>query len=642
MDWLRGNSLLFLFFFFLKKETSEKNPVLDCYLDRRWQREATRVPLSPKAQIVKVSGQLPRSIKDIPETAAIGFASWAWRDNDQGNACLIDVGVASIRLSEVEQGLKSGKGTFSKEIPLIMHTVDNYEKGAIRVTFHEDHFQLNTRIESRISARVDNQVQRDMMEYVKENMNMEMALTETIEGASRMRVPYYMGEAGMQGGKPLPAIAYVMAETPRIDTSFWVNAHETVMRREGAKWDSLTTTGKARMTVLTVAYMIQYLDYVSDKVDHARKHVNVGRKLGYINDSEDPVMIAMEDHIHTDRVVEPSSQEACENFGDELTSGSGDCEDGGGGIAQLANGLKFHDFPPKPEFDKYREMQTLIRQYVPCLSLDVVNGAQVNQIASVGAHMNDNFIPVDMFLQDMEKTKAGKERARELRAFLKEEPMKGLLFLVGEGTGMYEPQGYKNPLEPIMGYVYSCPSLVAAKKKIEREQGVAGGFFKVSENMFTDFFYNLGDLAPLECLYCTRQSNGQLTRGASYEDMMNNRDQVAFLPKPPPSKQVMEHISERVLLRVPPRPLAVTDKGQWETKNPHLDTIVEAVKKFDRPMGSPAIKVPVYVRPHQLSAQLAKEIIRDFRKRERIWKVDYVLERITDDMYGYEMNVYVN
>lgn len=630
---------------------SEKHPVVDCFLDSQWKRVATRVDLSKgPRQRVQVTGEISRSVKTIPQTSQIGFASWAWRANETGNQCLIDTGVTQISLREIQLGLKQGNGTYTRKLNLIMHTAENFKKGQIEVTFHEDDFKLgkDVTIESRIGSSV-NQIGSQMMAYINGNLEMEQHMDETVPGTERMRVPYFYGEAGIQstGGVPLPAVAYVLAETPISNTTFWVNAHENVMRRDNAKWEQLTLEGKARATILMISYCPQYLDYVGDKVDRARRHVEYGRKIGY-EVPLTPAEIAFEDHAHVDRIIVQNSQQPYENFGDSITTWSGDCEDLATGIAQIKNALEEHVFPPGPEFDKFRYMQRISHSYINPLSLDVVRGAQVNQVAHVGAHMNDNFIPLDMFYKEMRKTKDGRELIKEMSKperpsiFKKSENLiEGLPFMIGEGTGMYEPLGIENPLMPVMSYVYQCPSLSSFKKPISHTRREIGSFFIGSLVGMTDYFYRRGARTPLAFWYCTKKEDGTLTRGATYDDMINNNDKVSLRPQPAPTRPIMGLIEESIRVRVPPRPLTLTEMKKHE-RNPHLDAIVKAVNDFGRQKGSPAVRVPVYVRPHQLSAKLSRDIVRDFRSLQNVWKVDYTLERITDEIWGYQMNVYVN
>lgn len=311
----------------------------------------------------------------------------------------------------------------------------------------------------------------------------------------------------------------------------------------------------------------------------------------------------------------------------------------GSAILQSTNSLIEHRFKQNgPFYKQMAEIQSIMRQYVPPLSLDVVRGAQVSdRVQNYGAHMNDNFIPQQMFKQWMEKTRDGRLISKNMP--WESKSIENLPFLVGEGTGMYEPYGVDNPLLPIMGYVYQCKSLEGFKKPITRKPGQTGNFFVGSLVGLTDYFYKRGTKTPHSFWYTT---DGK--RGASYEDMMNNPERVGIKIHPPVSASVMSEMAEKTLRRLPPEPLILSPlaKDAKRHHNSILNHICKSVEQWNRPKGNMYQKVPVYVRSHQLSTEIGNEIISDFKKLGRIWKVDYELEEITDKIFGYKMNVYVN
>lgn len=626
----------------VKNELSpnEHKPVILCYLDARWDREATRVDLSRgKPQTVKLTGKLPHSLTEVPVTAGIGFASFAWRANEFGNPCLLDTGVTHMYLKDIEAGLKRGNGTFTQNLKLLMNTADRFEKGEIQVTFQEKHFNPNVRI---AAEHIGVDIGNSMIEYIQGNLMAEQRMRDTIPGTERMRVPYDMSESGMQStrGEPLPAVAYVLAETPKTNTLYWENAFENVMRRDNAKWNRLTLEGQARATVLMISYCAQYLDYVGDTIDRNVRQVEYGKRCGLFHDKQNNKFVVTKDLV-----------QGYENFGDAITTWSGDCEDLATAIAQCKTAFEKHEFPKGPEYDKFRFMQTISRQYVNPLSLDVVHGAQVNQVAALGAHMNDNFIPIRQFVDELNRTVEGRRLTKSIQV----EKMLDLPFMIGEGTGMYEPLGtdvYEAvatvgagigkaiPLGNIMRYVYQCPSLAMFKKPIPHKKTQIGNFFVGSLVGMTPYFYQRGANAPLSFWYCTQNEDGELTRGATYQDMIFHPEKVALRPQPDVPKPVMGIIEEAIKLRVPPRPLVLSKRGEHRT-NKHLDRVVQGIARLKRPLPTQNVCVPVYMRPHQLNARVADQIVSDFTQLEHICKVDYVCEQITDDIWGYQMQVYV-
>lgn len=592
---------------------AEKHPQVRCFLDARFDREPTTIQLDAvgKTYATTVSGRLVKTA--IPPSTALCLASMAWRPNSSGTPCLLDTGVAHVTFAEIAKGILS-TGAFEKDMHMIMHTAQGLDKGTlrIRVTGIQG---VKIKDPSIIGHELCTQKEAVPLitAYINDTIGTEQAMRDTFQGTQNMRIPFDFSESGIQTtlNTPLPAVAFVMSETPKTNALYWENAFETIMRRDGlsrADWSRLNKTGKARAAVLTICYAAQYMDYVSDTVDRNTHIQRYSRQL-----------------------VMPY-----ENFGDALAMNSGDCEDLGAVELQCYNALQTIECS-----GELREIQLLARQYVPPLSLDVVRGAQVSdQVNKYGAHMNDNFVPLETFCKWLDRTREGRQVAKTLPI---DDVESDLPFLVGEGTGMYEPYGYDNPLIEIMGYVYQAPSLEAFKKPILHRKGEPGSFFVGSLVGMTDYFYKRGQTAPMSFWYCTQQENGELTRGASYADMMNESERVCIKVQPMLSRKIMSTVEEAVLRRVPPKALILSkmDAPASRTRHSVLDKVSRAVQRLQRTPGPVHQKVPVYVRPHQLNAQSAAAMIGDFTTLRRVWKVDYELEQITDSLWGYRMEIYV-
>jgi len=599
---------------------AEKHPQVRCYLDARFDREPVTIQLERPGETHKarVTGKLIGNHASIPPTTALCFASMAWRRNDMGSPCLLDAGVSHIEFGEIAQGILAS-GAFEKDMHMRMYTAQGLDKGMIRIRVTGiDGVKIKD--PSIIGHQLCNARETIPLitAYINETIGTEQKMRDTFEGTENMRIPFDFSESGIQTtlGTPLPAAAFVMSETPKSNTLYWQNAFETIMRRdnlEPAQWNRLNLAGKARATVLTICYAAQYMDYVSDTVDKNTRIQQYNKQL-----------------------VLPY-----ENFGNAMAMNSGDCEDLAAVELQCYNALQTLDTCACSA--QLKELKEIASQYVPPLSLDVVRGAQVSdRVVHYGAHMNDNFVPLQTFCKWMENTREGRQVAKTLP--LPDQVQEGLPFLVGEGTGMYEPCGYDNPLRPLMAYVYQARSLGAFKKPILHKKGEPGSFFVGSLVGMTDYFYKRGQTAPMSFWYCTKQSNGQLTRGVSYADMMNESDKVCVKMQPLLSQKIMGTVEEAVLRRVPPHSLHLSSMDAPVSRKQHsvLERVSRAVRDMQRAPGGSHAKVPVYVRPHQLNAQVGSAMIADFQRMERVWKVDYELEQITDTLWGYRMEVYVN
>lgn len=594
----------------------ETHPQLCCYLDSRFDRDDETIHLNkPLGTEYRVT---LRGVGIARVKSAICFAQMAWR-NDTGVECLQDAGTNHITFGEIiDSTRKSRDGKFVKDVPMLMHTFNNYEKGVFRISLglvkHQD---LGMRLPpvGNFIQEINTQI---IKEYIEGLMRIEQSFPDTFQGTDRMRMPFAYSQSGFQStnGMPLPSIAYVLAEIPKSNTHYWENTFKTIMKRDDLspeEWHRLNIVGKARVAILMACYQAQYLDYVPDTID-----TNLPGKP------------------FDKRKIIPY-----ENFGDAGRMGSGDCEDDGGLISQNLNSFIQHNFPNEERYNVYREMQHIVQQYVGPLNLDVVQGAQVNQAqVHYGAHMNDNFIPISMFQKWLGNTREGRKQIGELpwgKHVMKED---GLPFLVGEGTGMYEPLGFENPVLPLMAYVYRAPSLSIFKKPITHKKGETGPFFVASLIGMTDFFYRRGYKSPVGFWYMTEGR----TRGVSYDDMMNERhSRISLKLQDPPSAQLMEIIEECISRRIPPNKLYLSEDRKGKSNKHHvLESLKQEVASFQRPMGPKHQYVPVYMRPHQLTEKLGIHIGSDMRKLSRVWKVDYDLEEITDEIWGFRVKFYVN
>lgn len=593
---------------------AEENSFIECFLDGRFVRKPVSVHLE-RDHDVTVKGILKKGY-EIDEETALCFASVSWRRNSSvaKSPCRLDTGVAVIEFGYIRDQIKK-HGKCVAVLPLRMYTCEAYEKATIEIHIEDFNIELKPKPLGYSISQKNTLINN----YIGSTVEVEQKMGETFgPQTSNMRMPYNYSESGIQStnGSPLPAVSYVMSETPPSNDAFWENAFKVIMDRDGLKledWDKLNIKGQSRVAVHMVCYVSQYLDYISDTIDK--------------NTPNAPYV--------------KSKIFSFENFGDGLGLWGGDCEDLASSILQVLNSHLTHDFDKKrPLYKTFEEIKKILLQYVPPLSLDVVRGAQVSAVLiEYGAHMNDNFIPRKMFKDWMSNTREGRKLVKQL-PWGDGADIEGLPFLVGEGTGMYECYGVANPLVNVMGYVYQCQSLGGFKTPISRAVGVEGNFFVGSLVGMTDFFQKRGSV-PMAFWYCDKSKG--MSRGASYHDMMNNPDNVAIKVQPPYSKEILIEMEKKTLRRLPPMPLILTPVGNDSKRhfNYHLDFICKSINSLNRSPGSLHHKALVFVRGHQLSTELCRDIVSDFTRLDKIWKVEYKLEEITDFIWGYRMDVFV-
>ena len=83
----------------------EKNPFIKAFLDARFHREPTVIPFKKDATFNgSVSGVLKEN-HAITGSTALCFAGIAWRYNETGSPCMLDVGVAHVTFDEIQDRL---------------------------------------------------------------------------------------------------------------------------------------------------------------------------------------------------------------------------------------------------------------------------------------------------------------------------------------------------------------------------------------------------------------------------------------------------------------------------------------------------------------------------------------------------------
>ena len=159
---------------------------------------------------------------------------------------------------------------------------------------------------------------------------------------------------------------------------------------------------------------------------------------------------------------------------------------------------------------------------------------------------------------------------------------------------------------------------------------------------FTDYWFNLGSNVG-GIWYGYRSSNGVLDRGVNFVDLERKKSNLCIMTHPPIPTKVIKRMREAVSLRIPAKDLTLSAHVNHPQKNKHLDALVANVqitrKQTEEPYQKP---VSFYVKDYQLTPKVVGELMGDFSDLSRILKVDYDLESITDEDYGYHVRVYAD
>ncbi len=620
-----------------ERSSAECSPELRVEFDGHFIRTPTVIPLGKEGDgnvaVFEVRAEISERQAEVPPNACIAFESFAYRPNAFGNRCKLDMGTNHITLAEIQHHLRGDSGTYTRTLPLILHTAQNYEKGVIRVTVQRfsDLRLSGLRIQS---ARIAAHQQRgrgakpvDLIAYDNSTVDATRNMRETVPGCERMRAPYTFSEAGLEStnGMPLPLVAFGQSEDPRSNDGYWENTLNVVLSRQGktiGDWAYQTQDEKCRSAAQMMLYQVQYLDYISDEIDCNRAH-----------------------STHYMR----SLVRGFELFGNGLVCGSGDCEDLGHAIGLIHSAFikRRFDAVAQPELV---EAQNIMRHYFAALSLDGVHGAQVAKKKAVtGAHLNVNFIPVATFRTWLRKTSGGVKVDRELpwdeinaRCTTR---LENLRFLIGEGTGMAETMGtVSNPVAAIEKCIYALPSMQGNKTPINFKLGGVNDWFLVSLTGAIPDFMNYGSRYGSFDYITIDPRSGECTRGALYTDMMNSKAhaRIGVMMHPRVPRDVMNVIREAVTLAASPEPLVYTKDTPDGATNEHLVRALEAgVAKWKRPAGAHADRVPVYIRPGHLDADRIQRMLRDLYAVGGCWKVKATHEQVTDAIEGWRIDVYV-
>ncbi len=615
----------------------EGKPRLLCYLDSGVENEPVDIPLDmengDREIKVTITGLVDTRRKLSVDTQLVFYVTCE-KANDFGAPCRVDAGFATVPL----YGMVKHGGTFTSDLSLQLATVGNFEKGKLRMTTVSSEIRMG-RVQwdgrsaigsslGMISLR--NQpmlnVEVEIAQNIDKVMKMGMAMPQTWKATANVRVPIYYGDVGMQRKIPLPAAAFFLYKELPSNRLFWENNLKTVLSREGLSVhnvDGMDLVDRARVMVEICVSYAQYLDYIGDSVDPNRRFIRgPGGTCSSCGRNYDPRLV-----------------KGCERFGDAGRDLCGDCEDLGVLISMVFASLRKADFSDHPQL---QELQRIAHQYVDFVSLDAVTSAAVEygQVKKkIGAHMNCNFLPAPFVKECLERASPDGKCTLPFRRFSKD--AHELPVLVGEGTGMYECYGIRDPIPGERNAIYrGMSSLKFAKKPIVHEPGEPSSFFVGSLEGFTPYWFEQ-KLNVCGAWYGYTGPDGGFTRGVHFTELETKSDKPTLRMHPAFSDAEMAYMRHATRIRVPPHPLYLTKEGiaSHPRTNAQLDKICTVARDQGRPILVRQPPAPIYVRDYQLTPEIVKGITADIIRLDFVTKVTYRLESFTDLVYGYMVGI---
>jgi hypothetical protein len=412
--------------------------------------------------------------------------------------------------------------------------------------------------------------------------------SDWISGAEKIHCPYYPSQVTLSDTSSfLPYGAFVVYEPPVISSYYWIRALEIALDRKGYESEA-----EIESYYIDHEYQRLYekivlgkeddevpFDFILIAVSHAMEVVcQLTHAMEYVTDQ----------YVHP----VTKKLEKIELFGDALFTYCDDCDGLALSILQMFDDftLRQKDFwkneAHAPGTERNKEsllrriltvMRILLSNYVPFLCIEGVSCASaqnqhaLSESASVnGAHAAVKCLPLSYVKQCLQRwdpdhpilgcdgfssspppglvnTTASKrvggggtsssfsnlpyaivlpEGDKKKAAVYDWEDR--LPILLGEGTGMLNPSGEKDPCKRpnIRNYVYACDALSCSKKPLYPPKATSP-FYKAILFGATNRF--LRNFKTTTFRFC-RQNENEFHRGVLFPDLVNKSDNVALVP----------------------------------------------------------------------------------------------------------------
>jgi hypothetical protein len=648
----------------------EWSPSLVTYLPSTFNRNAvsTVLPDDPSEKIsILVRGKYDKN-KLVHQDTRINFQLYATQENKYGAPCDVDVGYASIPLYDVCRAVEecyergSTKANICTDLDVCMRIANGLKKGELHVKIDINNVYIGEDLHWEPSpvagedilknAKINEQA---MVRYATDTLNMTRDIPLTYTATKNIRCPFYPSECSpIRGAMALPAFSYMMYEPVKSDALFWHLAMRNVMSRMPGElhpcdYESLPVKQQASIMVRVCCHMTQGFDYVSDTVN------TKDRRKDYRFNSM------------------ANGKESVENFGDALRTLSGDCEDLANSICQVHTSL-VECRKIKKSSDSMSHLVALrkmAKRYAPLMSLDGVTASHiqndvkkekaqngVTQYKKLGAHMNVNFLPLWYHRACLAR---GGSKIPVEYTLPRDSVDKELGVLIGEGTGMFDPDGLPDPVKQERSYCcfphnreggsYKC--MQSLKKPINHDPREESSFYKVAKIAWGRL--PTGEASGVTYAKChTRYYGGHPKHivdsiGVSFKELRTMQQSVALIAHLPQSESLSTSIKSVISNRVPGRPLYGVDRhilgpSHCEARA-NLQKLQDEMTKWGRParpsrLNIKANPVDVYGPAHCFNKKWLEQAKEHFSGAEWVMAIDWECEPCTKDYYLYKVQLW--